>query len=85
MARNADFASRLRSARSRLDISARELDRRAGLTEGHTSLMESGKRERLEAATAAKLAQALGVTLDWLVIGEGDGPEERPSKTGTEG
>lgn len=77
-----DIADRLKLARSRLGISARELDRRAGLTQGHTSLIETGERS-IEAATAAKLATALGVSLDWLVMGRGVGPDT-PSKTGTE-
>jgi transcriptional regulator with XRE-family HTH domain len=78
-----DIAKRLRLARESVGISARECDRRAGLTEGHTSLVETGTRG-IEAPTAAKLAVALGVSLDWLVLGRGAGPS-RPSKTGTEG
>ncbi len=78
-----DIASRLRTARDNIGISARELDRRAGLTQGHTSLIETGERS-IEAGTAAKLATALGVSLDWLVLGRGDGPESH-AKTGMEG
>lgn len=78
-----DIAARLKFARARLGISARELDRRADLTEGHTSLLETGTRG-IEALTAAKLAEALGVSLDWLVRGiECDC--DRQVGTGTEG
>lgn len=62
------MGQRLREAREAIGISARELDRRAGLTEGHTSLLEGGRN--MEVGTAAKLAIALGVSLDWLVFGD---------------
>lgn len=65
---------RLRWARLAANISARELDRLAGLAEGHTALLEAGKKNDIEMRTAKKLKSALGVTLDWLVIGEGDPP-----------
>lgn len=65
---------RLRWARLAAGISARELDRLAGLAEGHTALLEAGKKNGLEMRTATKLVRALGVTLDWLVMGEGDVP-----------
>jgi transcriptional regulator with XRE-family HTH domain len=63
-----EFAARIREMREHLGISARELDRRAGLAEGHTSLIETGTRG-VEAKTLAALAGALGVSLDWLVLG----------------
>lgn len=67
---------RLRSARLTAGISARELDRLARLAEGHTALLEAGKKNDVETRTVAKLARALGVTLDWLVLGEGDPPAD---------
>jgi transcriptional regulator with XRE-family HTH domain len=56
------------------ELSASELDRRAGLTRGHTSLIEAGAKGDLASSTAAKLASALGLTLDWLICGEGTVP-----------
>ena len=58
-------------------LSTRELDRLAGITEGHTSLIETGARPNIEARTAASLARVLGVSLDWLVTGAGKEPSER--------
>lgn len=69
-------APRIKAARESLGISARELDRRASLREGHTSIIESRDRD-IETETAAKIATALGVSLDWLITGNGDGPVSR--------
>ncbi len=55
-------------------MSASGLDNVAGLTRGHTWQIESGRKPRIELATASKLADALGVSLDWLVDGKGSGP-----------
>lgn len=65
---------RLKRARTLADISARELDRLTGMCEGHTSLIESGVKPRVEAGTAAAIADALGLSLDWLLMGTGDEP-----------
>lgn len=54
-------------------LSARELDRLAEMTEGHTSLLESVV-ENVRTDTLAKLARTLGVSIDWLVTGEGAEP-----------
>lgn len=72
---NESIGDRVRAAREAAHISARALDRKAGLTEGHTSLIEAGRN--LEVGTAAKLAVALGVSLDWLVFGS----EVKPTGT----
>ena len=61
------IASRVAERRAEKGWSTRELDRRAGLTQGHTYLVEKGERERIEVETLAKLAAALGVTVDWLL------------------
>jgi transcriptional regulator with XRE-family HTH domain len=87
-------SERLRESRERHGLSAKALDVKAGLTKGHTSLIESGRRTKLAAETAQKLAVALGVSLDWLLGGEmfearesavnvADSDPEPP--TGTEG
>lgn len=72
-----DFSARLRKARGLVDLSARELDRLAGLAEGHTSLIENGTRAAVEAKTAQALARVLGISLDWLIAGLGKMPSER--------
>lgn len=67
------MAGRVKRARREKKLSARALDRLAELCPGHTNLIETGRRLRLEAITIVKLADTLGVTLDWLIRG-GPGP-----------
>ncbi len=72
---------RLGRARARRALSARALDRAAGLHEGHVSQIERGTIRSVEAATVVKLAAALSVPFAWLAIGEGAEPrwDEEPS------
>jgi transcriptional regulator with XRE-family HTH domain len=68
-------AERLKWARELIDdLGQRELDRLSGLGMGHVSMIESGRRPNIEGATAVKLARVLGVSVDWLLTGEGDEP-----------
>jgi len=57
-------------------ISARELDRLAGKTEGHAAAVETKLHERAQLGTIADYAEVFGVSLDWLVAGEGHVPTE---------
>lgn len=59
-----------------MGLSARELDRLAEITEGHTSLIESGVVQRVTADIASQLARPLGLSLDWLIEGKGPEPVE---------
>jgi transcriptional regulator with XRE-family HTH domain len=73
-----DFPARLRLARESVGateriLSARELDRLADLTAGHVSAIEAG-RSNVEIRTACELARVLGVSLDWLILGNGKAP-----------
>jgi transcriptional regulator with XRE-family HTH domain len=68
------LSGRLKKARTAAKISARRLDKLAGLTPGHTTLIESGRRPNPTATTAAALARALDVSLEWLVSGRGAAP-----------
>lgn len=68
------ISGRLQFLREHAGISGRELDRLAGLGEGHVRLIETGERPRIESATAMKLAATLGVSLDWLIAGRGAPP-----------
>lgn len=52
----------------------RQLDQLAGLCVGHTSLIERGRKPRIELGTAIGLAKALGLSLDWLALGVGEPP-----------
>ena len=74
------FATRLREARLSTGLSARALDREAGITRGHTNLSESGYRPNVELKTARALANALRVSLDWLV-GNSDSPSHEEPDT----
>ncbi len=66
---------RLQQARKLIDdLSARELDRLAGTTPGHASLIESGVVSNVKLETATGLARVLGMSLDWFVNGTGDAP-----------
>jgi len=66
------------------ELPARELDRIADTTEGHTSLIESGVVKNVTAGTIAKLARTLGSTTDWLITGEGKKPTERVIRAAVE-
>lgn len=75
----ATFAERLKWARKSAGFSTYRLDRIAGITPGHTLLIESGRRVHPRTDTAAALARALGVSLDWLIDGQGPPPAARAS------
>lgn len=69
------FSARVRAARNLAPhLSQRELDRLAGLTPGHTSAIEAGRRANVGIRIATEIARVLGASLDWLVRGEGEGP-----------
>lgn len=50
------------------------------MTEGHTSLIESGVVQKPTADIIGKLARTLGSTTDWLINGDGREPSERAVK-----
>ncbi|HEU4410181.1 MAG TPA: helix-turn-helix transcriptional regulator, partial [Polyangiaceae bacterium] len=61
---------RVRLARTARGRGVNELDRLIGSKQGYVSRLESSDREP-RADTLRKLAQALGVSLEWLATGEG--------------
>lgn len=67
---------RLAWARGAAGLSARGLDRKAGLHGGHTQLIESGRRVDPSSETVKRLARALGISIDWLIDGNGMAPSE---------
>lgn len=71
------LAERLRWARGLTGLSARDLDRLAHLTPGHTNNIEAGRRKEPSAETVRSLARALGVSCDWLIDGNGMAPSEQ--------
>ena len=56
------------------DLSGRELARLAGISESHPWLIESGQRPHVASHLLAAMARVLGVSLDWLINGEGETP-----------
>lgn len=73
-----DWQERLAEAIEARGISGGELARRAGFSAQYINSMRSKERgARLPLDTAKRLAQALGVTVEWLTAGTG--PRERLS------
>lgn len=68
------LSDRLRIAREAAGLTARKLSKLAGLAEGHVAMIERGTVEDGSVQTIGKIARALGVSLDWLVFGKGEGP-----------
>lgn len=71
------LAERLKWAREQTGMSARALDKLAHLHGGHTTLIETRRRKRPDSETVRALARALGVSLDWLIDGNGMAPSEQ--------
>lgn len=65
---------RLRAAREAAGISAKELDRLAGITEGHSSTIEKSETGNAESKTLDRVAAVLGLSLDYLIRGDGKPP-----------
>jgi len=73
-----DWQARLSEAMETRNLSGGELARRAGFTSQYMNSLRAGDRgARIPLDTARKIAAALGVSVDWLVKGEG--PRERLS------
>lgn len=79
------FRGRLAFARSLSGLSQYRLSKLARLYKSHVGLLESGRPsgeggpprgERVDADTARKIADVLGLSLDWLIAGKGDAPTE---------
>jgi len=76
--RMSDWQDRLAEAMDSRGLTGGELARRSGFTAQYINSLKSGDRgARLPLDTARRLAHALGVSVDWLV--HGNGPRERLS------
>jgi len=62
------------------DLSARELDRLAGVAEGYASMIEAGTRTNVAVRVAVGYARVLGLSIDYLVTGAGSPPSARAVK-----
>lgn len=77
--RCAELAERVREVRDALGLSAREVDRRAGIAESGTRYLQQGGMPTI--ATLEYIARALGVSPAWLAFGIG--PMELPRRRAT--
>lgn len=63
------FPQRLRAAREARGMLVTELNQRAGISDGSVSRLEMGDRPNVGIGTVEKLADALGVSIEWLWLG----------------
>ncbi len=71
-----DFISaRLGRLCEQAGVSHESVSLSAGLASGHLGLIVSGRVKRPSAEVLAKVADVLGVSLDWLVLGKGEEPD----------
>ena len=72
------LGDRLKLAREKKGWSQRELGRQAHVRYATISELETGVRTAMNTDTAKRLAQALGVTMDWLIgMYEADEDEDK--------
>ena len=79
MADTRDFGARLKALRVLSGLSINELAKRSGVHRPTISLLESGKQADIGVHAAARLARALGVSLD-VLVGERSYKEEGESR-----
>lgn len=69
------IGKRLRYARKRIPLTQIEASKRAGITQGSLSPLESDETKEPKATTVMRLARAYGVNQQWLLTGVGN-PDE---------
>jgi transcriptional regulator with XRE-family HTH domain len=66
-------------------LPARQLDALAGLATNHVANIESERlSDDVQSSTARKLCGVLGVSLDWLISGEGPEPKAKHVRAAVE-
>ena len=65
---------RIRAARAMAGISTKDLDRLAGLKPGVSWAVENSATGNSETKTVDKIAKVLGLSLDYIVRGDGKPP-----------
>jgi transcriptional regulator with XRE-family HTH domain len=68
---------RLTAARGLAGLHLKELSLLAGLAQGHAGMVERGEMESPSIRTVALLAEVLGLSMDWIVLGRGKPPTAR--------
>jgi len=71
------LSERLRTAREAKDLSQSALARAANVSLRNIWLIEHGDRADIKRDTAEKLAAVVGCSVEWLMLGIGNGPENR--------
>jgi len=71
---------RIKHLREKRGLSSRELSRIAGINNATISEVEGGKIKNPSVQNLVKIALALGVSLDFLVLGESLDPKEIPTQ-----
>ena len=86
--RGMSLGARMRTARKALNLTARDVDRRAGLARGHAAAIERGVYTSPQVETVEVIARVLGVTVDSLLSKDAtdeSGPlPDAPAATGTD-
>lgn len=77
------FGARLRSARKAKHLTQKQLAKAVGIAQPSLSDLESGKSKAPRLETAMALHGYLGVSLQWLMFGEGGGA--RPKRAHRQG
>lgn len=62
----AELGERLRKARRERGWTLRQLEDASGVANSHLSMIENGHRNGLSLRNAARIADALNVSIDWL-------------------
>lgn len=65
--RPARLGSRIKACRVALGLTQQALAERAGLSQPHVQMIEAGKRREPQLRTVARIAEALGLTIDQLL------------------
>lgn len=71
------LSARARFLRESAGISQREADRLAHLTRGASGAIERGEVEKPHAETLLGLSRLYGVTIEWMLTGDGSAPPHR--------
>jgi transcriptional regulator with XRE-family HTH domain len=78
------LSDRLNRARTRAGVTGADLGLLAGLSRGAVSMIESGHRPDPNSSTVVALAGVLGVSLAWLLGGEGAMPAKAVMRAAVE-
>lgn len=75
---------RIKAARTLAGISTKDLDRLAGLKEGVCWAVENSATGNSETRTVDKIAKVLGLSLDYVIRGDGKPPTANKVKAAVE-